>query len=98
MQSVKKSAAIAINKAKVEVAQQEKLGAVGEATANKEKEVQVAEQSAQTSIGKTNANKERVQIAELEAQAVNGENVAKAQIAEYNATLSVKQADAFREA
>ncbi len=39
----KKAAAEAINKAKVEVAQQEKLGAVGEAVANKDKEVQVAE-------------------------------------------------------
>lgn len=94
----KKAAAEAINKAKVEVAQQEKLGAVGEASANKEKEVQVAEQAAQTSIGKTNAEKEqRIKTAELEAEAVEGENISKANIAEYNATLSVKQADAFRE-
>ena len=94
----KKAAAEAINKAKVEVAQQEKLGAVGEAEANKEKEVQVAQQSAQTQIGKTNAEKEqRIKTADLEAQAVEGENIAKANIAEYNATLSVKQADAFRE-
>lgn len=94
----KKAAAEAINKAKVEVAQQEKLGAVGEASANKEKEVQVAEQTAQTEIGKTNAQKEqRIKTAELEAQAVEGENVSKANIAEYNATLSVKQADAYRE-
>ncbi len=94
----RKAAAEAINKAKVEVAQQEKLGAVGEAEANKEKEVQVAQQSAQTQIGKTNAEKEqRIQTADLEAQAVEGENIAKANIAEYNATLSVKQADAFRE-
>lgn len=94
----KKAAAEAINKAKVEVAQQEKLGAVGEASANKEKEVQVAEQTAQTQIGRTNADREqRIKTAELEAQAVEGENVAKANIAEYNATLAVKQADAFRE-
>ncbi len=94
----KKAAAEAINKAKVEVAEQEKLGAVGEATANKEKEVQVAEQSAQTQIGMTNADKEqRIKTADLEAQAVEGENIAKANIAEYNATLSVKQADAYRE-
>ena len=94
----KKAAAEAINKAKVEVAQQEKLGAVGEASANKEKEVEVAEQFAQTQIGKTNAEREqRIKTAELEAQAVEGENVAKANIAEYNATLAVKQADAFRE-
>ncbi len=94
----KKAAAEAINKAKVEVAQQEKLGAVGEASANREKEVQVAEQAAQASIGKTNAEKEqRIKTAELEAEAVEGENISKANIAEYNATLSVKQADAYRE-
>ena len=94
----KKAAAEAINKAKVEVAQQEKLGAVGEAEANKEKEVQVAEQSAQTEIGRTNAQKEqRIKTANLEAQAVEGENISKANIAEYNATLAVKQAEAFRE-
>ena len=94
----KKAAAEAINKAKVEVAQQEKLGAVGEASANKEKEVQVAEQTAQTFIGKTNADREqRIKTAELEAQAVEGENISKANIAEYNATLAVKQSDAFRE-
>ncbi len=93
-----KAAAEAINKAKVEVAEQEKLGAVGVATANKQKEVQVAEQSAQTSIGKTNAQREqRIKTAELEAQAVEGENISKANIAEYNAQLSVKQADAYRE-
>ena len=93
----KKAAAEAINKAKVEVAQQEKLGAVGEAEANKEKEVQVAEQTAQTLIGRTNAEKEqRVQTANLEAQAVEGENISKANIATYNATLAVKQAEAHK--
>ena len=94
----RKAAAEAINKAKVEVAQQEKLGAVGEAEANKEKEVQVAQQSAMTEIGRTNAKREqRIKTAELEAQAVEGENIAKANIAEYNATLAVKQASAFKE-
>ena len=93
----KKAAAEAINKAKVEVAQQEKLGAVGEASANKEKEVQVAEQEAQTLIGRTNAEREqRIKTAELEAQAVEGENISKANIAEYNAALAVKQAEALK--
>ncbi len=93
----KKMAAEAINKAKVEVAQQEKLGAVGEAEANKTKEVQVAEQVAQTEIGKTNAQKEqRIKTASLEAEAVEGENIAKANIADYNATLAVKQAEALK--
>ena len=92
----RKAAAEAI-KAKVEVAQQEKLGAIGEAEANKEKEVQVAEQTAQTEIGKTNAEKEqRIKTASLEAEAVDGENIAKANIADSNANLAVKQADALK--
>ena len=93
----KRAAAEAINKAKVEVAQQEKIGAIGEADQNREKEVQVAQQIAQTSIGQADAEKEkRIQTANLEAQAVEGENVSKANIAEYNATLAVKQAEALK--
>lgn len=93
----KKAAAEAINKAKVEVAQQEKMGAIGEADQNREKEVQVANQKAQTAIGQTNAEKEkRIKTASLEAQAVEGENISKANIAEYNATLAVKQAEALK--
>ncbi len=93
----KKAAAEAINKAKVEVAQQEKLGAIGEADQNREKEVQVANQKAQTAIGQTNAEKEkRIKTASLEAQAVEGENISKANIAEYNANLAVKQAEALK--
>ena len=93
----KKAAAEAINKAKVEVAQQEKMGAIGEADQNREKEVQVANQKAQTAIGQTNAEKEkRIKTANLEAQAVEGENISKANIADYNATLAVKQAEALK--
>lgn len=93
----KKAAAEAINKAKVEVAQQEKMGAIGEADQNREKEVQVAQQIAQTEIGQANAEKEkRIQTANLEAQAVEGENISKANIADYNAALAVKQAEALR--
>ena len=55
----KRAAAEAINKAKVEVAQQEKLGAIGEADQNREKEVQVAQQIAQTSNGQADAEKEK---------------------------------------
>ncbi len=93
----KRAAAEAINKAKVEVAQQEKMGSIGEADQNREKEVQVANQVAQTNIGQANAEKEkRVQTANLEAMAVEGENISKANIADYNATLAVKQAEALK--
>ena len=88
----KKAAAEAINKAKVEVAQQEKLGAVGEAVANKDKEVQVAEQTAQTLIGKTNAEKEqRVQTASINTAAEIGE-------AEANKTKEVQIAEQVAQA
>lgn len=93
----KKVAAEAINKAKVDVAQQEKFGAVGEAEANRDKEVKVAEQYAATQIGKANAQKEqRIKTSTLEAGAVQGENIAKASIADYNAALAVKQANALK--
>ena len=93
----KKAAAEAINQANIDVAQQDKLGMVGVAEANREKEVQVAQQYAQTEIGKADAGKEqRIQTAALEASAVEGENKSKAEIAEFNANLAVKQADALK--
>ena len=98
----KKMAAEAINKAKVEVAQQEKLGAVGEAEANKEKEVQVAEQTAQTLIGKTNAEKEqRVQTANINSSAEIGEaeanKIKEVQVAEQMAQTEIGITSAQKE-
>ncbi len=98
----KKAAAEAINKAKVEVAQQEKLGAVGEASANKEKEVQVAEQTAQTLIGKTNAEKEqRVQTANINSTAVIGEaeaaKIREVQVAEQQALTAIGKTEAMKD-
>ena len=98
----KKAAAEAINKAKVEVAQQEKLGAVGEAEANKEKEVRVAEQTAQTLIGTTNAEKEqRVQTANINSAAEIGEaeanRIREVQVAEQLAQTQIGKTNALRE-
>ncbi len=81
----------------VQVAQQIAQTEIGKATANKEREVQVAQQVAATEIGKSDASKDqRIQTAALEATAVEGENKSKAEIAEYNANLAVKQADALK--
>ena len=64
---------------------------------NEIKDVEVANQNTEAEIGKTDAKrKERVETAELEAKAVEGENIAKANIADYNAILAVKQAEALR--
>ncbi len=69
----KKAAATAVNQAKIDVAEQEKLGEVGSAQADKER---------------------RIRVAEYNAQAVEGENKSKADIAGYDADLQEKEATA----
>jgi flotillin len=113
----KKAASEAINKATIEVAEQEKLGAIGRAAEDKQKVVEVAKQDAETQIGTAEAQKikhvesanllatqeigvaeastkMRIQTATLNAEAVSGENVSKANVAQYNADLTVKEAKA----
>lgn len=71
----KRAAAEAINRAKVEVAQQERDGAVGEALAIRERNVQVANESAAAAKGQKDAEQnKRVAVAALEAQAIVGES------------------------
>lgn len=97
----KKAAAEAINKAKVEVADQEAAGATGEARAMREKDVNVAKQLAQNEEGVKEAQaKKRVTIANFETDASLGEAKAnrekEVQIALENAraTEGRKEADA----
>jgi len=93
----KKSAAEAINRARVEVAEQEKFGSIGEAQAKREKEIKVAKLMAEAEEGKKEAEAhKRIRISQLEAEAIAGENTSKAQIAEYEASLLVKQAEALQ--
>ncbi len=74
----KRAAAEAINRAKVEVAQQERDGATGEAIAVREKTVKVASEQASAVEGQKKAEQtQRVAVAALEAQAVQGEVQAK---------------------
>jgi flotillin len=69
-----RAAAEAINRAKVEVAQQDRDGATGQATADRQKVVGVANESATAAEGRKEAErKQRVAIAALEAAAVTGE-------------------------
>ena len=93
----KKAAAIAVNKAKVDEADAMRDGAIGEAKANRDKDIQVAENHAQSEKGKKAAEAdERVFVQEQEATAVQGENVSRASIAQYNAELAEKEAEAHR--
>ncbi len=73
----KKAASEAINKAIVDVAEQEKLGAIGQAVANKEKEIRVAENVAESEKGKKRAEADRrVFVQQQETSATIGEAVA----------------------
>jgi flotillin len=70
----KKAAAEAINQAKVDVAEQEKHGAIGEAEASREKEIKVAENLAQAEKGKKTAEADRrVFVQQQETTATIGE-------------------------
>ncbi|MHA7814677.1 MAG: flotillin family protein [Phycisphaerales bacterium] len=70
----KRAAAEAINRAKVEVAEQEREGAVGEAAAMRQRNVRVAEERSLAEQGQKNAEQEqRIAVADLEAKAITGE-------------------------
>ncbi len=76
----KKAAAEAINAAKVDVAEQEKIGAIGEAQANRERTIRVAENYAEAEKGQKKAEADkRVFVQQQEAEAVKGEKQAVAQ-------------------
>lgn len=71
----KKAAAVALNQAKIDVAEEEKRGDIGAASAERER---------------------RIQVAAYNANAVEGENRAKADIAGYNAELAEQEAIAHQ--
>jgi flotillin len=73
----RKAASAAIQQADIDVAEQEKSGAVGVARANREREIEVAIAHKNRDIGKKEADKERViQVADLEKLARVGEETA----------------------
>jgi len=69
-----RAAAEAINTAKVEVAEADRDGATGQATAQRQQTVSVAKEHAASEEGKKAAEQQqRVAVAELEARAITGE-------------------------
>ncbi len=82
---------------RVFVQQQESTAAIGEAQANREKTVRVAENLAQAEKGKKAAEADqRVFVQQQEAEAIKGENASKADIAQANATLAQREAEALQ--
>jgi len=99
----KKAAATAINQAKIDVAEQTKIGSIGEAEANREKAIRVAEKEADSVKGMKKAEADRrVFVQQQEADAVKGEKKAEAerriyvQQQEAEALKGEKQAEAER--
>ncbi|MBX3358404.1 MAG: hypothetical protein KF745_08245 [Phycisphaeraceae bacterium] len=98
----RRAAAEAINRAKVDVAQQEREGATGEATALREKSIGVAKEAAASAQGEKEAEQEqRIRVAALEAQAVQGEAQSKRDreitIAQREAETASAKAQAMQE-
>ena len=93
----KKAAATAVNAAKADVAVADRDGAIGAAEANRARDIQVAENEAEAEKGKKAARADqRIFVQDQEALAIEGENTSKANIAEYNAGLAEKEAEAMR--
>lgn len=73
----------------------ESIGKKAASTAINQAKVDVAEQDKRGDIGKADADRERrIQVAKLNAEAVEGENTSKAKVALHNAELAEKEADA----
>ncbi len=73
------------------------LGKEAAAKAINDAKISVAEANRSGAIGEANAHREqRISVSHADSEAIKGENQAKAQVAESNATLSEKQAEALR--
>lgn len=95
----KRAASEAINKAKIDVAEENRKGNVGQADAEKLQRVAVAQANADAVSGEANADRDRrIAVKQAEARAVEGENVSKIEIAQSDATRSEQEAEAFRRA
>jgi flotillin len=95
----KRAASEAINKAKIDVAEENRKGNVGQADAEKLQRVAVAQANADAVSGEANADRDRrIAVKQADAKAVEGENVSKIEIAKSDATRSEQEADAFRRA
>ncbi|MEI6297495.1 MAG: SPFH domain-containing protein, partial [bacterium] len=95
----KKAASEAINRAKIDVAEQVKLGSIGEAEASRQQRISVAKNEADAQTGEANAARDRrISVKQADSEAVNGENISAIEIAKSNAIRSEQEAEAFRKA
>jgi len=95
----RKAAAGAINQAAIDVAEEERKGKTGEASAKKEQRVAVATADAIAQQGEAEADSQRrIAVRQAEAAAVEGENLSGIEIANSNASRAEAEAEAYRKA
>ena len=87
----------AIQKAEVDVSEQERIGAIGVADNRREKDIIVAKYDSERAIGVSEAERDaQVRQSDIDAEKTARQNSAKAKVAESNAELATKEADSKR--
>ena len=95
----KKAASTAVEQARIDVANAQRDGAIGQSEADRTREIQVAQNNAEAEKGRKAAQADqRVYVEQQEAMAVGGENAAQAEIAKANADLAEAEASAKQRA
>ena len=95
----KKAASTAVEQARIDVANAQRDGAIGQAKADRAKDIEVAQNDAEAEKGRKAAQADqRVYVEQQEAMAVAGENAAQAEIAMANADLAEAEASAKQRA
>jgi flotillin len=102
-----KAASLAIQQARGDVADNEKMGETRVASAERDKSIQVSNAKKEQAVGERTAAFEkdaqvklaeqemRVKVAQADAGAIDGENLAAAQIATSQAELLIKKSEAY---
>lgn len=95
----RKAAAEAVNRAKVDVAEKERDGAMGTANAQREQRISVSRAEAEAVAGEKEAERQRrIAIADRDAEAVEGENLAEVKKAQSESERRQREAEAERAA
>ncbi|MDD4818164.1 MAG: SPFH domain-containing protein [Victivallaceae bacterium] len=93
----KRAASEAINRAKIDVAEEVRKGSTGEADARKQERVAVAEAEATAVSGEAAADQhKRIAVKQADSIATQGENLSLIEIAKSNASRTEQEAEAYR--
>ncbi|MDD3886269.1 MAG: SPFH domain-containing protein [Victivallaceae bacterium] len=94
-----RAASGAINKAKVDVAEETRKGSIGAAEAQKLERIAVSKANADAAAGEADADRDRrIAVKQADSVATQGENVAAIEVAKSNAIRAEQEAEAFRRA